>query len=136
MLGVLAAPSALFFVLLLPTPESPRWLIGRGRTDEARAVLVRLGVDRNGVDQEVAEIRASIDPEHPMNTAVDQTPVNLIAPVLGGITPYLQVNGASTASSAFAGGIGTKMIEAAVTSTISSRINRAAASRTMAAGPR
>jgi SP family xylose:H+ symportor-like MFS transporter len=64
MLGVLAAPSALFFLLLFPTPESPRWLIGRGRTDEARAVLTRLGVDRGGVDREVAEIRASIDPEH------------------------------------------------------------------------
>ncbi len=64
MLGVLAAPSALFFVLLLPTPESPRWLVGRGRIDEARAILSRLGVDRGSVDQEVAEIRASIDPEH------------------------------------------------------------------------
>lgn len=64
MLGVLAAPSALFFLLLLPTPESPRWLIGRGRIDEARAVLAKLGVDRVSVDQEVAEIRASIDPEH------------------------------------------------------------------------
>jgi SP family xylose:H+ symportor-like MFS transporter len=64
MLGVLAAPSALFFLLLLPTPESPRWLIGRGRTEEAGAVLARLGVDRGSVDQEVAEIRASIDPEH------------------------------------------------------------------------
>jgi sugar porter (SP) family MFS transporter len=64
MLGVLAAPSALFFVLLLPTPESPRWLIGRGRTGEARAVLARLGVDAAGVDREVAGIEASIDPEH------------------------------------------------------------------------
>lgn len=64
MLGILAAPSALFFLLLLPTPESPRWLIGRGRIDEARAVLARLGVDRGGVNQEVAEILASIDPAH------------------------------------------------------------------------
>jgi MFS family permease len=31
MLGVLAGPSALFFLLLIPTPESPRWLVGRGR---------------------------------------------------------------------------------------------------------
>jgi MFS transporter, SP family, xylose:H+ symportor len=64
MLGVLAVPSALFFLLLIPTPESPRWLIGRGRSEEARAVLEKLGVDKGSVDQEVAEIQASIDPEH------------------------------------------------------------------------
>ncbi len=64
MLGVLAAPSALFFLLMLPTLESPRWLVGRGRDDEARAVLMRLGVDGGSVEQEVADIRASIDPEH------------------------------------------------------------------------
>ena len=33
-----------------------------------------------------------------MNTAAEKTPVNLIAPVLGGLTPYLQVEGASAAS--------------------------------------
>ena len=33
-----------------------------------------------------------------MNTAVDQPPVNLLAPVLGGLTPYLQLDGASAAS--------------------------------------
>ncbi|WP_165224485.1 sugar porter family MFS transporter [Aquisphaera insulae] len=64
MLGVLAIPSFAFLVLVLPTLESPRWLIGRGRDDEARAALLRLGVDGGGVDQEVAEIRSSIDPEH------------------------------------------------------------------------
>lgn len=64
MLGVMAAPSALFFLLLWTTPESPRWLVGRGCDDEARAVLARLGVDGGSVDDEVAEIRASIDPEH------------------------------------------------------------------------
>jgi MFS transporter, SP family, xylose:H+ symportor len=64
MLGVLAAPSVLFFLLLLPTPESPRWLIGRGRLDDARAVMARLGVDAGSIDREVAEICAAIDPEH------------------------------------------------------------------------
>ncbi|MHB1556362.1 MAG: sugar porter family MFS transporter [Isosphaeraceae bacterium] len=64
MLGVMAVPSALFFFLLWPTPESPRWLVSRGRDDLARAVLARLGVDGGSVEQEIAEIRASIDPEH------------------------------------------------------------------------
>ncbi len=64
MLGVMAAPSALFFLLLWTTPESPRWLVGRGQIDLARAVLTRLGVDGVSVEQEIADIRASIDPEH------------------------------------------------------------------------
>jgi MFS transporter, SP family, xylose:H+ symportor len=36
------APAALFLVLLLIAPETPRWLVMKGRTDKARAVLVRL----------------------------------------------------------------------------------------------
>ena len=63
MLGIQAVPSAAFFFLLFPTPESPRWLVAKGRIDEARAVLAKLGVDGEGVDQEVSEIRGSLDQE-------------------------------------------------------------------------
>jgi SP family xylose:H+ symportor-like MFS transporter len=37
------APSALFLVLLATVPESPRWLMERGRRDKARHVLTRIG---------------------------------------------------------------------------------------------
>jgi MFS transporter, SP family, arabinose:H+ symporter len=39
MLGVQSVPAALYFVLLYLVPESPRWLIGKGRGGDARAVL-------------------------------------------------------------------------------------------------
>jgi SP family arabinose:H+ symporter-like MFS transporter len=37
-----AIPSVLFFLLLLRVPESPRWLVKRGREDEAGRVLTRV----------------------------------------------------------------------------------------------
>ena len=64
MLGVLAVPSLAFFFLLFLNPESPRWLVAKGRIDEARDVLNRLGADAGGVDVEIGKIKASLDVEH------------------------------------------------------------------------
>lgn len=41
-LGVAAVPAAVLFVLMLRQPETPRWLMLRGRRDEARVVLEHL----------------------------------------------------------------------------------------------
>lgn len=61
MLGVQAAPAAVFFVLLFAIPESPRWLAKRGRTDEARRVLARVGEGgAPGADAELGAIAASL----------------------------------------------------------------------------
>jgi sugar porter (SP) family MFS transporter len=64
MFGVEAFPAAAFFLLLFLTPSSPRWLVARGRVDEARSVLGRLGTDTGGVDEEIRAIQASLDLEH------------------------------------------------------------------------
>ena len=64
MLGIQAVPSLAFFLLLLPTPESPRWLVAKGRPDEAKGVLARLGADEPTFRREVAEIQNSLDLEH------------------------------------------------------------------------
>jgi sugar porter (SP) family MFS transporter len=42
-LGITAAPAAIFFLLLLTIPNSPRWLIARRRAPEALAALARMG---------------------------------------------------------------------------------------------
>jgi len=42
MLAVAAIPSVGFFLGLLVIPESPRWLIGRGRKEEGERVLARI----------------------------------------------------------------------------------------------
>jgi sugar porter (SP) family MFS transporter len=62
MFGVAAFPSAVFFVLLFFTPNSPRWLAAKGRVAEAGEVLRRLGTDN--VADELRDIRASLDLTH------------------------------------------------------------------------
>ncbi len=64
MFGVMAAPSAVFCLLNFLTPQSPRWLVARGRLSEARAVLRRCGSDYGSVEDEIREIQQSIDLAH------------------------------------------------------------------------
>lgn len=45
MFTAVAVPAVLFFLFALLIPESPRWLAGVRRTDEARRVLARIGGD-------------------------------------------------------------------------------------------
>jgi sugar porter (SP) family MFS transporter len=60
-LGVTALPAALFFIMLFTIPRSPRWLVKKGRVDEARAVLKMTG-DEN-YEHDLQEIVASINVE-------------------------------------------------------------------------
>ncbi len=56
MLGIVAVPAVFFLLLLLPIPESPRWLVKRHRRDEALEVLQKLGSeDASGVLKEIVE---------------------------------------------------------------------------------
>lgn len=56
-LGITAAPALVFLLLLLRIPDSPRWLLTRGRDDEARAVLAQIGVA--DPEAEIAAIHAA-----------------------------------------------------------------------------
>ncbi len=60
MFGVEAIPAAIFFVLLFSNPFSPRWLISKGRSEEALAVLIRLEGDRAVAEEEIVAIQESL----------------------------------------------------------------------------
>ncbi|MEM1186144.1 MAG: sugar porter family MFS transporter [Planctomycetota bacterium] len=61
MLGVEAIPALAYFFLLFGTPRSPRWLLAKGREDEARSVLTKLNHDRGDIGPVVNDIKASLD---------------------------------------------------------------------------
>jgi len=64
MFGVEAFPAAAFYVLLLLNPDSPRWLVAKGRLDEARDVFRKCGSDTGNIEEEIMEIQKSLDLEH------------------------------------------------------------------------
>ncbi|MPQ98344.1 sugar porter family MFS transporter [Modestobacter sp. I12A-02628] len=53
---VMAAPAAVFFLLLSTTPETPRWLLSVGRREEGVAVMSRLTADPAEAAVQVREI--------------------------------------------------------------------------------
>lgn len=67
-LGVSGIPALLFLLMLFGIPESPRWLVKKGRVNEAGDVLKLTGEEN--ADQELQEIVESIDAEHVTSDAL------------------------------------------------------------------
>lgn len=63
MLVMSAIPAVFLFVGMLRMPESPRWLMVKGRPEQALTVLQTIR-SRERAEAEVAEIQALIDQEH------------------------------------------------------------------------
>lgn len=61
MLGVVAIPAALFLLGVLTLPRSPRWLMMKGRNDEARKVLNSLRTETAAVEQEMKDIARQLE---------------------------------------------------------------------------
>lgn len=73
MFWVQAVPALLFLVTLLLIPESPRFLVAKGRIEEARGVLAKL-FGAASADIKLAEIRASLAVDHQPSLADIQKP--------------------------------------------------------------
>jgi sugar porter (SP) family MFS transporter len=63
MFGVETIPAFLFFILLFFIPLSPRWLVAKGKDIGAMRVLEKCGTDNGSIEDEIAEIRKSLDLE-------------------------------------------------------------------------
>ena len=79
-LGIAAVPAIVFAMLMFTIPQSPRWLAARGRKDEARASLERVGVTNSAVMLEEFE-RAAEDARrnssYRLFTAANRRPIVL-----------------------------------------------------------
>ena len=62
MFTAVAVPSVIFFVCAFIVPESPRWLIKKGATDKARAVLQRIG-GAEYADAEMHDVESALTQE-------------------------------------------------------------------------
>ena len=58
MLGIMAVPALIFYLLLWFIPESPRWLVGKGRIDEARKIFRKSG-DEEALERAILANAAS-----------------------------------------------------------------------------
>lgn len=64
-LGVSAAPALLFFILLFTIPNSPRWLVAKGRRDEAIAALARIGTPSAAAAAELRRVEQALERDPP-----------------------------------------------------------------------
>lgn len=62
MLGLETLPAVLYFVGLFLVPRSPRWLIMKGRFDEAQAIMTKF-TNVEDAQRDIDAIKASIDQE-------------------------------------------------------------------------
>lgn len=74
-----AAPSLLFLLFLLMVPETPRWLVKKGRKKQAAGILTKIA-DSRSIDKELAGIEKSF--QHPYEISISRLFSKTYLPVL------------------------------------------------------
>lgn len=76
-----AAPAVVFLIALFFIPESPRYLVSRGKEDDARKVLTKLFGEAEA-ERKIAEIRASFSRDHRPSFSDVTAPRTLFRPIV------------------------------------------------------
>jgi MFS transporter, SP family, galactose:H+ symporter len=97
MFGLAVVPAAIFALGMFYLPESPRWLVRRGRRDNARAILSRVR-DSSDVDAELRDIeRSFLEAQEHGNWRDLLSPALRPALIVGiGLAVFQQVTGINT----------------------------------------
>jgi SP family galactose:H+ symporter-like MFS transporter len=98
MLGLGALPGVVLFVGMLPLPESPRWLAGTGRTEQARDSLLVLRRNQKAADEELAQLRSDLQREARVKRLAHLKESRLDRPLIIGVglAIFQQVTGINT----------------------------------------
>ncbi|MGN0189814.1 MAG: sugar porter family MFS transporter, partial [Candidatus Cryptobacteroides sp.] len=83
MLGSETVPALLFFFIIFFIPESPRWLVTKGRYGKASSVFGRIYADADEVQTQIAVTRNSLDTESKSDWASLLKPGIFIAVLAG-----------------------------------------------------
>jgi len=95
MFGAMMIPSILFVVLLFFVPESPRWLVSKGRDDEARKTLESIYNDTSEIDTIIGDIKESLVEKHASFSALFEPQyrkLTLIAFLFGTFNQWTGIN--------------------------------------------
>jgi SP family galactose:H+ symporter-like MFS transporter len=98
MLGLGGLPGIVLFLGMLRLPESPRWLAGHGRTEEAGKMLLILRGNQADADAELSQLRNDLQREARLQRRADlKAQANHRPLIIGvGLAVFQQVTGINT----------------------------------------
>lgn len=91
MFGTECIPAGLFFILALFVPKSPRWLMLKGREEEARAILNK--IDPTNAEEEITEIKDSLKDAKKEGYSLKYPKIGLILTIGVGLSVFQQITG-------------------------------------------
>ena len=96
MLGLGSVPSLIQLGTFFFVPESPRWLSGKGRFNEAKSVLEKVRNDLDSVEEEIESYQVNDQPQTSIRNLIS-SPTTRRALILGCLLQvYQQLAGINT----------------------------------------